>query len=153
METNRTVWEENFFMTVKLMLGCLAIGGILLLVTDLQQMAHFLKEVVHLGLTTLIAFLAFFLPPFSLWKERVKNEIKEKNSSVTLVAILVFAFVMTIITRGSDLWKLKSIAEGNILVVVAFFFFFCATLLCALMWKIHTTPRVFIPIPRFSIVV
>jgi hypothetical protein len=139
METNRTVWEENFFMTVKLMLGCLAIGGILLLVTDLQQMAHFLKEVVHLGLTTLIAFLAFFLPPFSLWKERVKNEIKEKNSSVTLVAILVFAFVMTIITRGSDLWKLKSIAEGNILVVVAFFFFFCATLLCALMWKIHTT--------------
>jgi hypothetical protein len=33
----------------------------------------------------------------------------------------------------------KSIAEGNILVVVAFFFFFCATLLCALMWKIHTT--------------
>lgn len=139
METNRTTWEENFFMTRKLMLWCLAIGGTLLLVTDLQQMAHFLKEVVHLGLTTLIAFLAFFLFPFSIWKERVKNEIKEKNSSVTLGAILVFAFVMTIITRGSDLWKLKPMMEGNILMVIAFFFFFCATLLCALMGKIYTT--------------
>lgn len=139
METNRTTWEENFFMTRKLMLWCLVIGGTLLLVTDLQQMAHLLKEVVHLGLTTLIAFLAFFLFPFSLWKERVKNEIKEKNSSVTLGAILVFAFVMTIITRGSDLWKLKPMMEGNILMVIAFFFFFCATLLCALMGKIYTT--------------
>lgn len=137
---NRAEWEANFFWTLKLTLGCLAIGGTLMMLNGLQETLVFLKQVFHPTLRVFAVFTLLCSFPYLFLRHRVQKEIKERNNNSTLLTLLLVAFALTVLMASGHLaYIFKLTTGGNILVVVAFFFFFCATLLCALMWKIHTT--------------